>query len=137
MFEDSLFASQIAHTSQTKRWTIAGSLVVQSALALLLCALPLLHPEHLSVHESAPLVFTPPPPRPPIRVQQVEQAVVNDATSTVPVIRNTLAPTIPTTPAGSNKQEPDFHPVNICNSMTSALTDAKERLDGRSAAVTD
>jgi len=66
----------------------------------------------------------------------VEQAVVNDATSTVPVIRNTLAPTIPTTPAGSTEQEPDFHPVNIGNSMTSALPDAIGRLDGRSAAVT-
>jgi periplasmic protein TonB len=136
MFEDSLVASQIARTSQTKRWTIAGSMAVQSALALLLCALPLLHPEHLSFHESAPLVFTPPPPSPPIRVQQVEQAAVNDATASVPAIPTTLVPIISRTPGGSIEQEPDFHPLNIGNSMTSALPDAIGRPDGRGTSVT-
>lgn len=135
MFEDSLFASQITHTSQAKRWTIASSLVVQSALGLLLCVLPLLHPEHLSFRESAQLVFTPPPPRPPIRVQPVEQAISNTASTALP-IPNTPMPIIQTTPAGETNQEPDFHPTSIGDSMTTGLPDAIRRPGGDRTTVT-
>jgi periplasmic protein TonB len=74
MFEDSLVESRVAHLSPTRRWTMAGSTAVQAALAALLITLPLMHPERLTFHASTPLVFTPPPPRPPVPETHAEPA---------------------------------------------------------------
>lgn len=74
MFEDSLVESQVMQQSATKRWTMLGSTFLQAGIALALITLPLLHPERLSFHADTPLVFTPPPPRPPIRIVETRQA---------------------------------------------------------------
>ncbi|WP_035359279.1 energy transducer TonB [Edaphobacter aggregans] len=74
MFEDSLVESRVAHLSPTTRWTMAGSTALQLAAAAALIVLPLLHPERLTFHASTPLVFTPPPPRPPIPQTRPEPA---------------------------------------------------------------
>ncbi|WP_334269808.1 energy transducer TonB [Edaphobacter sp. HDX4] len=67
MFEEGMVESLLAPVSTTRRWTMAGSIVVQALIALALAALPLLHPEKLIFHAATPLVFTPPPPRPPVQ----------------------------------------------------------------------
>lgn len=81
MFEDNLVESQVTPISSTKRWTMAGSTLLQAAIAVTLIVIPLLHPERLTFHPDTPLVFTPPPPRPPLQVQQVRRAASNDALS--------------------------------------------------------
>lgn len=73
MFEDSLVEMQLSRQTTARRWTMLGSVTLQAAVALTLVSLPLLHPERLSFHADTPLVFTPPPPRPPIRVEAVQQ----------------------------------------------------------------
>jgi protein TonB len=82
MFEDSLVESRVAHLSPTNRWTMAGSTAVQVAVAAVLVALPLLHPKRLSFHASTPLVFTPPPLRPPVQITQAERAASEEASAT-------------------------------------------------------
>ncbi|HEY2038659.1 MAG TPA: energy transducer TonB [Edaphobacter sp.] len=72
MFEESLVASQVRSVSTTKRWTMLGSTALQVAIAATLIVIPLLHPERLTLHLQTPLVFTPPPPRPPLPVAQPE-----------------------------------------------------------------
>jgi protein TonB len=67
MFEEGLVESFVAPVSTTRRWTMAGSLIVQALIAFALAALPLLHPEKLIFHTATPLVFTPLPPRPPVQ----------------------------------------------------------------------
>jgi protein TonB len=71
MFEDSLVVSQVRHTSSPERWTALASMGFQFALAALVIALPLLHPERLS---ETPRILVPPPPRPPIVIQRVQTA---------------------------------------------------------------
>jgi periplasmic protein TonB len=82
MFEDSLVESRVAYLSPTNRWTMAGSTAVQIAVAAALIALPLLHPERLTFQSSTPLVFTPPPPRPPLPITQAERAASKEASTT-------------------------------------------------------
>ncbi|HEY8997631.1 MAG TPA: energy transducer TonB [Edaphobacter sp.] len=81
MFEDSLVESQITQRSATKRWTMLGSTFLQAGIALTLITLPLLHPERLSFHVDTRLVFTPPPPRPPIRIVETQQAAGGSAST--------------------------------------------------------
>jgi len=85
MFEESLVESQVMHVSATRRWTMAGSTALQAAIAALLVAIPLLHPERLTFHPSAPLVFTPPPPKPPLPQVQTEHSAQGSATLALPV----------------------------------------------------
>lgn len=94
MFEESLIASQIQSVSTIKRCTMVGSIVLQTVLAGILIALPLIHPEKLSFHVETPLVFTPPLKRPPIPV--VETQTTRQASSSaisVPVLMRPLIPT--------------------------------------------
>ncbi len=72
MFEDSLVVSQVRHTSSPERWTALASMGFQFALAALVIALPLLHPERLTFVAETPRILVPPPPRPPIAIQHVQ-----------------------------------------------------------------
>lgn len=74
MFEDSLVVSQVRHTSSPERWTALASMGLQFALAALVIALPLLHPERLVFEAATPHILAPPPPRPPIPIQHVQTA---------------------------------------------------------------
>ncbi|QNI35513.1 energy transducer TonB [Edaphobacter albus] len=94
MFEESLIASQIQSVSTTKRWTMVGSITLQIALAAVLIALPLVHPEKLSFHVETPLVFTPPPVQRPIPV--VETQTTSQETSSTPSMPILMHPIIPT-----------------------------------------
>jgi protein TonB len=81
MFEDSLVESQAAGVSTAKRWTMVGSTAFQAAIAATLIILPLLQPERLRFHVETPLVFTPPPPRPPLQVTEPDRAAGSSSTS--------------------------------------------------------
>ncbi|MEO6817733.1 MAG: energy transducer TonB [Edaphobacter sp.] len=72
MFEDSLVVSQVRHTSSPERWTALASMGFQFALAALLIAFPLLHPERLTFVAEIQRIFVPPPPSPPIAIQHVQ-----------------------------------------------------------------
>lgn len=72
MFEESMVESLVV-VPQAKRWTMAASLIFQISIAVVLAALPLLHPESLTSRVVAPLVFTPPPHRVPVIVRQSQQ----------------------------------------------------------------
>lgn len=94
MFEESLVASQIQAVSTAKRWTMAGSIVLQTALAAILVAFPLIHPEKLSVHIETPLVFTPPLRRPPLVIVETQTTNQESSSTTpVPVLMRPLIPT--------------------------------------------
>jgi len=70
MFEDSFIVSQLSPVPAAKRWTMAGSAVVQLAIAAALATLPLLHPERLSLHLATPVLVTPPLPKPAVQIVQ-------------------------------------------------------------------
>ena len=56
MFEDSLVESRGFEVSSSKRWTTLGSIGLQVAVAGVVIALPLLHPEALPFRFEAPRV---------------------------------------------------------------------------------
>ncbi len=93
MFEENLVASQVTSVSTTKRWTMVGSTALQVAIAATLIVIPMLHPERLTLHLQTPLVFTPPPPRPPLPVTQSEPA--SSETGAIPSVPTTIRPQIP------------------------------------------
>jgi protein TonB len=74
MFEDSLVESRVAVVSAEKRWTAVASAALQAALAAVVIALPLLHPETLPIHVDAPKVLLPLMPKPPVTVVETERA---------------------------------------------------------------
>lgn len=79
MFEDSLVVSQVRHASSPERWTALVSISFQFALAALIIALPLLHPERLAFVAATPHILMPPPPRPPVPIRPVQAAAASDA----------------------------------------------------------
>lgn len=85
MFEESMVESVAVSVPATQRWTMAASLIFQIAIAFALAILPLLHPERLSFHAITPLVFTPPPPRPPVMVKQSPAAAEISSTPEIPL----------------------------------------------------
>jgi periplasmic protein TonB len=74
MFEDSLVESCIGRVSPSKRWTTLLSISLQFAVAAVVVALPLLHPEALPFHVESPKVLLPLPLKPPVPVVRVERA---------------------------------------------------------------
>jgi protein TonB len=74
MFEDSMFESRVGHVSSSKRWTTLASVGLQVAVAGLVIALPLWHPEALPFRLEAPKVLMPLMRKPPLPVVQTQQA---------------------------------------------------------------
>ena len=69
MFEDSFVSARVARAGAGRtRWLLVGSVVVQGAVAGLVIALPMLHPERLVARVSAPTVFVPARPVTPPKV---------------------------------------------------------------------
>jgi protein TonB len=67
MFEECLVESRGLPASRTQRWTALGSITLQCAVAGLLIAIPLFHPQALPMRIDAPhLVLPLLPPRPPV-----------------------------------------------------------------------
>jgi len=71
MFEGSLMESQAHAVNPTARWTAIGSMTIQCAVAGVLIAVPLLHPEVLPMLRDAPKLIVPVPPKQPpvVRVE--------------------------------------------------------------------
>jgi protein TonB len=97
MFEDSLVESRVGEVSSSKRWTTVASMGLQFAVAGLVIALPLLHPEALPFSIEAPkmlLPLLPKPPAPPLRVQRLTEATSSLAVAapSQPAILSTLLP---------------------------------------------
>jgi protein TonB len=97
MFEDSLVESRVGEVSSSRRWTTVASITLQFAVAGLVIALPLLHPQALSFEIETPkmlLPLPPKPPAPPVRVQRVTEAASNVAPPEFsrPPIISTMAP---------------------------------------------
>jgi protein TonB len=91
MFEESMVESLAVPVPETRRWTVAASLIFQISVAFVLATLPLLYPESLTSRVIAPLVFTPPPLRVPVPVRQ--SPTENSAQSTtIPVIEHLSNP---------------------------------------------
>lgn len=107
MFEESMVESRIAHVPATRRWTMAGSIALQTTLAAVLISLPLLHPEKLTLHLQTPLLFTPPPPRPPLPVAEAQPSATQ--ASTAPTIPVATQPRID--PLGHSSGNTDAPPV--------------------------
>ena len=112
MFEDSLVDSRVTSLSATKRWTMAGSTALQIAIAATLVVIPLLHPERLAFHVETPLVFTPPPLRPPLPVQQ-QQAAAASALNAFPAATASHPLIFSRDPVPVGDQPPDFGPVDM------------------------
>ena len=103
MFEENLVASQPTSVSTTKRWTMVGSTALQVAIAATLIVIPMLHPERLTFHLQTPLVFTPPPPRPPVPITQAQPAGSKTSTMpSAPVIIRSQIPLFINRPSDSN-----------------------------------
>ena len=97
MFEDSLVESRVGEVSSSRRWTAVASITLQFAVAGLVIALPLLHPEAVSFEIEAPkmlLPLPPKPPKPPVRVERVTEAASNAASPELsrPPVISTIAP---------------------------------------------
>ncbi len=131
MFERSLVVSEVQAVSATKRWTMIGSTVLQVAIAATLVVIPMFHPERLSAHIEAPIVFTPPPPRPPLPVQHAVAANSQvSATPSLPVIMRPLVPAFGH-PAGSDQDAPPSIP-NIVTGLGMATVGDALRAVGHS-----
>jgi periplasmic protein TonB len=105
MFEDSLVESRIGEVSASKRWPALVSISLQFAVAALVIALPLLHPEALPFHADTPkllLPLTPKPTVPMVRVESTSATSTNVAaprvmqTTVMLSLRNTAANEAPT-----------------------------------------
>ncbi|WP_353067530.1 energy transducer TonB [Tunturibacter psychrotolerans] len=97
MFEDSLVESRVGEVSSSRRWTTVASITLQFAVAGLVIALPLLHPEAVSFEIEAPKILLPSPPKPskpPVRVQRVTEAASSEASPELsrPPIISTITP---------------------------------------------
>lgn len=73
MFEQSMVVSQVNSVSAESRWTWAGSIALQGCAAVLLIAIPLLHPERMVLPGTAPRAFV------PLRVMKMEEVKVKQA----------------------------------------------------------
>jgi periplasmic protein TonB len=84
MFEGSLVESRGLVASGTARWTALGSITLQCAVAGLLIAIPLFHPEGLPTLSDAPRLLVPLPPKPPVVPIQVEHTTASSEAMSVP-----------------------------------------------------
>ncbi len=92
MFEDSLVESRGFEVSSSKRWTTLGSIGLQVAVAGVVIALPLLHPEALPFRFEAPRVLVPLVPKPPVPVEHVQrEAAASPSSTAAPTAMATVA----------------------------------------------
>jgi protein TonB len=91
MFEDSLVESRVSPLSASKRWTALASISLQFAVAAVVIALPLIHPEALPFHAESPKVLLPLPPKPPVTVVRVERALAASTGPATPTVVSTIA----------------------------------------------
>ena len=90
MFEDSLVESRGFEVSSSKRWTSLASISLQVAIAAVVIAMPLFHPEALPFHEDAPRVLVPLMPKPPVVVERVSSASSSSVSPAAPSVTQPL-----------------------------------------------
>jgi protein TonB len=90
MFEDSLVESRVFKVTSSKRWTALASIGLQVAVAGVVIAVPLFHPEALPFHLDAPRVLVPLMPNPPVVVERVSSASSSSASATAPSVTRRL-----------------------------------------------
>jgi protein TonB len=134
MFEDSLVESRVAHLSSTRRWTMAGSTAAQAAIAAVLIALPLMHPEQITFHASTPLVFTPPPPRPPVPETRVQPAESQGLSVAGPL--TTAHPIALTHPGPTTDEPPSIGPITSMGPTTGFLETMRDSVGSGGPSVT-
>jgi periplasmic protein TonB len=137
MFEDSLVESRVAVVSAEKRWTAVASAAVQISLAVVVIALPLLHPEALPFHLDAPKVLMPVIPKPPVPVVVETERTSSGSTSNfaVPVESRRL---IFTQTAGSEtatNDAPAVAPIGSGMVETTGMPDGLGISEGHGPAV--
>ena len=86
MFERSMIESQGRVVSAEQRWTATASVTLQVALAGLVIALPLLHPEALAFRIDPPKLFMPPVKLPEVKAVQRSAARVEAVAQSNPVV---------------------------------------------------
>ena len=84
MFEGSLVESRGLVATGTARWTALGSMTLQCAVAGLLIAIPLFHPEGLPILSDAPRLVVPLPTKPPVQVRVESAAASSSQATSVP-----------------------------------------------------
>lgn len=117
MFEDSLVVSQVRHLSSPERWTALTSLSLQFALAALVIALPLLHPEKLALRTETPRVLMPPPPTPPIPIQRVQSSSALSGMVVSAAAKPLLAPMLPKMLPQQIDDAPSLSPIPFGRGM--------------------
>ena len=90
MFEDSLVESRVFEVSSSKRWTALASISLQVAVAGMVIAVPLFHPEALPYRLEAPRVLVPLLPKAPVVVERVASASSSSAIAAAPSVTRTL-----------------------------------------------
>lgn len=115
MFEDSLVVSRVQSISPEKRWTAIASVSIQMAIAAIVIALPLVHPEGLPIRlADAPKVLIPLMPKPPVRVV-VKEHESSASTPTAPPVPTLPRPAIPTTFPMGNAAANDVPGISLIN----------------------
>jgi protein TonB len=120
MFEDSLVESRVGHVFASTRWTALASVTLQCALAGLVIALPLLHPEALSFHVDAPRVLMPLPPKPPVQIVRVQPATTASSIALPTATQTTLLPMLPH-PMIDTGDAPPVNPLRFGADMSPAI----------------
>jgi protein TonB len=105
MFEDSMFESRVGQVSSSKRWTTLASVGLQVAVAGLVIALPLWHPEALPFRLEAPKVLMPLIRKAPLPVVQTQQT--SSASSMSIPVETTTRSLIASMSRGRNAQVGD------------------------------
>ncbi|CAN5413066.1 hypothetical protein BH10ACI4_BH10ACI4_38490 [soil metagenome] len=111
MFERSLVISQESHASAGQRWTALASITLQVALAGVVIALPMLHPEVLRFRSAAPPVLMPPLLKlPEVKRVLAAQSAATSSTTAAPNVTQIIDPLLPgTIPSTTNV--PDGPPI--------------------------
>jgi len=112
MFEGSLVESRGLVASKTQRWSAAGSLVLQCAMAALLIAVPIMRPQTMAVSVAPPKI-TVPNLKPVHLVERITEAAIN-TTISIPSsttrVENTRGFVFPLAPATAHSDAP---PIGI------------------------
>jgi protein TonB len=136
MFEDSLVESRGFEVSSSKRWTTLGSIGLQVAVAGVVIALPLLHPEALPFRFEAPRVLVPLVPKPPVPVERVQrEAAASPSSTAAPTAMGPLLPAILTYGETAKNDLPSLAPLGMGMGMPDGLPIGTGVADGHGPVV--
>jgi periplasmic protein TonB len=126
MFEDCLVESSADPISPSKRWTTFASISLQFAVAAVVIALPLLHPETLPFHVDSPKVLLPLPPKPPVPTVREERPASSSASNSVPVqSRPLITPSLlPSRDLPTNDNPPPLAPAGTGMNVSDGIPNA-------------